>query len=133
MKDLTLAEHTMRCPIENCTARVTVRTDAGASPSRRHLEVVACSLVPVTSFVPAARKGYFSDVPPSVSYLCEVDPAPVHTAEITCSKRCLATLNAAESGAAEPPTCTSGVADSFELARQTQSPAMMRLLWTYGA
>ena len=44
----------------------------------------------------------------------------------------LPVMNAAESGAAEPVRCTSGVSDSLELARQTQSPAIMRLLWFYG-
>jgi hypothetical protein len=29
--------------------------------------------------------------------------------------------------------CTSGVSDALDLARQTQSPAMMRVLWFYSA
>jgi hypothetical protein len=133
MKKSELTQHTMRCPIQDCTASVTMRTDAEASPSRRHLEVVGCSLMPSTSFVPPARRAYFPDVPPSVSYLVEVDTAPVHSGELSCAKNCLAVLNAAEAGTTDPPRCTSGIADSFELARQTQSPAMMRILWTYGA
>jgi hypothetical protein len=133
MKERQITEHTMSCPLEGGTASLTVRTDAGAPASRRHLEVVTCSLLPFTPFVPPGRKGYFSDMPPSVSYLCEVDAAPVHSAEIRCTKPCLAVLNAAEAGAGEPLRCTSGIADSFELARQTQSPAIMWRLWTYGA
>jgi hypothetical protein len=47
--------------------------------------------------------------------------------------RCLAVLNAAEPDAAEPVRCTSGVNDGLELVRQTQSPAITRTLWFYGA
>lgn len=132
MKPLALTEHTVRCPLEDRTASLTVRTDPGGYPSRRHLDVTACSLRPSTSFVPAARSGYFSDVAPPVPYLCEVDPAPRHSFEIGCSRRCLAVLNAAEPGA-QPVRCTSGVSDALELARQTQSPALTRVLWFYSA
>jgi hypothetical protein len=40
-------------------------------------------------------------------------------------------MNAAEPGAAEPVRCSSGVSDGLELVRQTQNPAIARLLWTY--
>ncbi|HEX9631362.1 MAG TPA: hypothetical protein VGA02_02775 [Gemmatimonadales bacterium] len=134
MRRLALTQHTVRCPLaEDRTASLTVRTDPGGYPSRRHLGVTACSLLPSTSFVPPARSGYFSDVAPPVRYLCEVDPAPRHSPEVACPRRCLAVLNAAENGAAEPARCTSGVSDGLELARQTQSPAIMRLLWFYSA
>jgi len=133
MKQLALTQHTVRCPLEDRTASVTVRTDPGGYPSRRHLDVTACSLRPSTSFVPSARSGYFSDVAPPVSYLCEVDPGPRHSLEVACPRRCLAVLNAAEPGAAESARCTSGISDSLELARQTQSPAIMRLLWFFSA
>jgi hypothetical protein len=133
MKRLELTQHTVRCPLEDCTASLTVRTDRGGAPSRRHRDVAACSLLPSTSFVPPARSGYFSDVAPPVPYLCELDPAPHHLCEVTCSKRCLAVLNAAESGAGGSLRCTSGVSDAVELARQVQSPAMTRLLFLYSA
>jgi hypothetical protein len=133
MKDLALTRHTVRCPLEDRPASLTVRTDLEASPASRHREVVSCSLLPCASFVPPARKAFFADMPPSVSYLCEVDSTPIHASERACSRRCLAVLNAAERGAAETLRCTSGFADSVELVRQTQSPAVVRLLWTYGA
>jgi hypothetical protein len=132
MKRLALTQHTVRCPLEDRTASLTVRTDPGGYPSRRHLDVAACSLRPSTSFVPPARSGYFSDVAPPVPYLYEVDPAPRHSFEVACPRRCLAVLNAAEPGVAEPVRCTSGASDGLELARHTQSPAIMRLLWFYG-
>jgi hypothetical protein len=133
MKRLALTQHTVRCPLENLTASVTVRTDPAGYPSRRHRDVTACSLMPPTSFVPLARTGYFSDLAPPMSYRCEVESAPHHSSEVGCRKGCLAVLNAAEPGAAEPLRCTSGVGDSLELARQVQSPAITRLAWYHSA
>ena len=136
MKKLTLTQHTVRCPlgsrVGSRAATVTVRTNPGGYPSRRHVDVAACSLRPSAFFVPFARRGYFSDVAPPLSYLCGVDASPRHSSGVACAKRCLAVLNAAEAGA-EPIRCTSGVHDSLELARQTQSPAIMRCLWFYSA
>jgi hypothetical protein len=133
MKRLALTQHTVRCPLEDRTASLTVRTNPDGYPSRRHLDVTACSLLPSTPFVPTAPRGYFSDVAPPLSYLREVDPAPRHSSGVACPKRCLAVLNAAEPAAAEPLRCTSGVSDGLELARQTQSPAITRVLWFYSA
>jgi hypothetical protein len=132
MKRLAFTQQTVRCPLEDRTASLTVRTDPGGRPSRRHLEVTACSLLPSAPFVPPARSGYFSDLAPPVPYLCEVDAAPRQSLGVACQRRCLAVLNAAESGAAEPVRCTSGVNDGLELVRQTQSPTITRMLWFYG-
>jgi hypothetical protein len=131
MKPLTLTQHTIRCPLEDRTASLTVRTDPDGYPSRRHLDVAACSLVPSMPFVPRPRSGYFSDIAPPASYLCEADPTPRHAFKASCARPCLGVLNAAESRAAEPIRCTSGFSDGLELARQTLSPSMMRLLWFY--
>lgn len=125
MKRLTLTQHTVRCPLENCTASLTVRSDPDGYPSRRHLDVAACSLVPSMPFVPRPRTAYFSDIAPPASYLCDADPAPRHALKVSCARPCLRVLNAAEPGAAEP------VGDRRELARQTLSPGMLRLLWFY--
>jgi hypothetical protein len=132
MKKRTLTQHAVRCPLEARVASVTVRTNPGGYPSRRHLDVTACSLRPPAVFVPPARRGYFSDVAPPLSYLCGVDASARHSSGVACAKRCLAVLNAAEPGAARVG-CTSGVHDSLELARQTQSPAIMRCVWFYSA
>ena len=131
MKRLALTQHTMRCPLYDCSARLTVRTDSNGYPSRRHLDVTACSLLPSAPFVPPDRSAYFSDLEPPVPYTYEVNRAPRHSTEVACRKRCLPVLNAAECGAAEPVRCTSGVSDGLELARQTLSPAVTRLLWLY--
>ena len=133
MRRLALTQQTVRCPLDDRPASLTVRTDPDGGPSRRHRDVIACSLRPSTSFVVPARRGYFSDVAPPVSYLCEPTRSPRHSSKVECRRRCLAVLNAAEPGAAEPVRCTSGVNDALELARQTQSPGIMRLLWFHGA
>ena len=46
MKRLTFTKHTVQCPLENCTASLKVRSDLDGCPSRRHLDVAACSLMP---------------------------------------------------------------------------------------
>ena len=132
MKRLELTRHTVRCPLEHGTASLTVRTDPRGHPSRRHLHVMDCSLLPTASFTSPARSGFFSDLAPPLAYLHEIDSAPRHSLGVACPRRCLAVLNAAEPGA-EPGRCTSGVGDSLELARRTQRPAITRLLWLYGA
>lgn len=129
MKELT--QHTMRCPLEECAATVTVRTDPEGYPSRRHLDVTACSLRPSMSCVPVVRRAYFTDLAPLMSYICDLVANPCHSQEVACAKPCLRVLNAAEPGAAEPVRCTSGVSDGLELARQTLSQAAMRPLWFY--
>jgi len=127
---MEFTEHTMRCPLEKCSATVTVRTDPDGYPSSRHHDVTACSLRPSTSFVLPARRACLPDTAPPVSYVREADSTPYHTSTVECAKPCLAVLNAAEPGAA-PIRCTSGVADGLELIRQTQSPAITRVLWLY--
>jgi hypothetical protein len=131
MTPLEITHHTVRCPLGDSTADLSVSTAPGAAPSGRHRDVTACSLWPSTSFMPSLRRGYFADVAPPVSYLDEVGAEPCHAMQPACAKRCLAVLNAAEAGVTEPPRCTSGINDALELARLTQTPAMMRLLWFY--
>ena len=131
---LTATQHTVRCPVHDKPASVTVRSDGSASPSRRHVDVAACSLQPPTWSVAPARLAYFSDLCPPHPYLVEAGSAPVHSAEIACSRACLHVLNAAEAGAsAEPVRCTSGMSDGMELVRQTQSPALTRIMWHHSS
>lgn len=133
MRRLVATQHTVRCPLEDVTASVTVRTDPDACPSRRHRDVTACSLRPSTPLVPPPRIGHFADMAPPLSYVGEADSTPRHALGVACSRRCLWVLNAAEPGAAEPVRCTSGVSDALELTRRTHSPAITRVLWFYGA
>jgi hypothetical protein len=133
MKRPELTQHTVRCPLEDCTASLTVLTDPDGYPSRRHRDVAACSLRPSTPFVLPTRHRYFPDAMPPASYLCDVDATPRHSPDLACARRCLAVLNAAEPGAREPVRCASGVSDGLELIRATQSPAVTRLLYFYSA
>jgi hypothetical protein len=120
MKRLVTTEHTVRCPLEDCAATVTVRSDPDAAPSRRHRDVLGCSLRPPAPYVPPATLGYFADVAPPVSYVRDVAPGPCHAQEPACSKVCLGVLNAAEPGAGDP-------GDSVH------DLVMKRLLWIYGS
>jgi hypothetical protein len=119
----------MRCPLEECSATMTVRTDPESYPSRRYRDVTACSLRPSTSLVRPVRRAYFADVAAPISYIRDVEATPRHPSGVACAKPCLRVLNAAESGAAEPVRCTSGVSDGLELVRQTASPGLTRVLW----
>ena len=57
-----------------------------------------------------------------------------HLVEFACTKPCLFVLNAAESApGVEPIRPVSGTSDALELARQTQGPAIARLMWYHGA
>lgn len=130
---LTLTRHTVRCPENDCGAVVAVHTAPVVAPSRRHVDVIACSLMPATLLAPFARKAYFPDLAPPEPYLAGVERAPRHSENVACSKHCLLVLNAAESRpGAEPIRCTSGTSDALELVRQTQGPAITRLMWFYG-
>jgi hypothetical protein len=129
MKLWGLTQHTVRCPLDDGMASVTVRTDLDAAPSRRHRDVTACSLQPSTPVVLPARQAYFADVAPPMPFPYEIDGIPRHATGITCGKPCLAVLNAAESGPAEPVRPTSGVSDGLELVRRTRGPAMAQVVW----
>jgi hypothetical protein len=73
MERPALTQHTLRCPKYDCGADLTVRTDAGAPPSRRHLDVVSCSLLPSASLRPPTRTAYFAGMDPAVPYLSGSD------------------------------------------------------------
>jgi hypothetical protein len=125
-KRLTLTAQTVRCPLDGGTASMAVATDLDAAPSRRYRDVAACSLRPATPYVEASRIAYFADIVPILSYV-GADPRPCHPGAVACSKPCLDTLNAAEPGSLLDST--SG--DALELARHTQTPSMMRVLWSF--
>src|SRR5689334_4146663 len=129
MKRLEVTEHSVCCPLEGRTANVAVRTNPDGHPSRRYLEVASCSLLPSALVVPCPRKVYFADVAPPMSYVREVDSTPRHSARPACPRSCLGVLNVAEAGAPDPRRCTASFGDSLDMARQTQSPGVMRLLW----
>jgi hypothetical protein len=89
MKQRAITQHTLRCPLYDCTARVTVRTDFNGCPSRRHSDVLSCSLLPSMAFVPPAANAYFPDMEPPEPYTHKIYPTPLHSTELACPKRCL--------------------------------------------
>jgi hypothetical protein len=124
----------MRCPVHDCRVDLAVRTDPAAHPPRRYVDVTVCSLLSGPRVGPAPRAGYFPGVSPYLPYLCEVNPAPSYSEAPACARYCLGVLNAAEGfPPARPLHCMSGISDALELARQTQSPAMMRRVWLHNA
>lgn len=128
---LTLTPQAVRCPVNDCPATLAVRTDSIAHAGRRFVDVTACSLLPATSLAQPARTAYFPD---GEAYIYDDSQAPRHSTEVACPKRCLPVLNVAETCFAGMPIGrVSGAGDSLELARQTQSPAMMRQLWFHNA
>jgi hypothetical protein len=130
----TLTRQSMRCPVHDCRVDLAVRTDSAPHPHRRYVDVMGCSLFQGVAANPAPRTGYFPGVSPYLPFLYEVNPAPHYADEPACAKRCLGVLNAAEGyPSARPLHCMSGTSDALELARQTQSPRMMRQVWFHNA
>lgn len=132
MRRRTMTHHAVRCPVHGSLASLEVRTDPDSAPSCRHRDVAACSLLAQPPSAAFAPSGYFSDLPAPVSYRRSADSTPRHSTKVRCSKACLDVLNAAEAGPGETPRCSSGVSDALELVRQTQGPAMARVLWMHG-
>src|SRR5262245_1524399 len=59
-----LVSRSVRCPLHDCRAEVTVRIDPDAAPLRGHADVVACSLVSGAAVALPARTAYLPDSPP---------------------------------------------------------------------
>src|SRR5215813_1806621 len=96
--DMELTQHTMRCPLEECSATVTVRKDPDGYSSSRHLDVTARSLRPSTSSVLPARRAHLPDATPPVSYVREADPTPYHSLPVECAKPLLGGLECRQAG-----------------------------------
>src|SRR4029453_12385959 len=71
MKRLVITRHTMRCPLDEATATLAVRTNPTGAPSRRYRDVVSCSLRPPTPYMPLPMIGYVPELPPPLSYFRE--------------------------------------------------------------
>jgi hypothetical protein len=89
MKQRAITQHTLRCPLYDCTASLTVRTDFNGCVSARHLDVLSCSLLPSMAFVPSAANAYFPDMEPPEPYTHNIYPTPLHSTGLACRKRCL--------------------------------------------
>jgi hypothetical protein len=124
-----LTQETLRCPLHDCRATVTVRTNPHAGAGRRYLAVAGCSLHPPAQHAPPARVAHFADFGPGQSYLCDACEPPRLLEGVPCGKHCLVALNAAE---ARPQSLEPLHGDAWELGRRMQPPGVTRALWLNG-
>ena len=131
---LPLVSRNVRCPLHDCQAEVTVRTDPDAHPRQRYAEVVACSLLSDAAVALPERRAYLPDSPPCEIVLEAVRAYPIHAAEVSCRQPCVFVLNAAAASVTpQPLACASGVSDGFDLMRQADRLATgCQLLWYSG-
>jgi hypothetical protein len=126
-----LVSRDVRCPLHECQAEVTVRTDPEARPGR-HVEVVACSLLSDAVGLPE-RRAYLPDSPPSEVVLEPARAYPLHTPGISCRQPCVFALDASATVTPQPLRCASGACDALDLMRQAdQRAAGSPSLW-YGS
>ncbi len=130
-QQLPVTAQRVRCPLHDCPAAVTVRTDPRAHAHRRYVEVTACSLLSEPAVALPEHTAYLPDSPPYAVRLEAARSYPVYTAEISCPQRCVFVLNeAAPSLAPRPLDCTSGASDGIDLVRQAVGhPTAYQLLW----
>lgn len=129
---LPVTSQSVRCPLHDCQARVTVRTDPGAHADRQYLEITACSLLSDAAIGLPEHSTYLPDGPPFKVRLEAASAYPVY-ADVSCAQPCVFVLNeAAPSVAPRPLECTSGASDGIDLVRQAvRKPTASQLLW-YG-
>jgi hypothetical protein len=128
---LPVTSQSVRCPLHDCQADVTVRTDAGARSDRRYVEIAGCSLLADAAIGLPERTAYLPDAPPCKVLLESASPHPVYTTEVACRQSCVFVLNAAApSVAPKPLECASGTSDGIDLMRQVaRDETGSRLLW----
>jgi hypothetical protein len=124
-----LTQETLRCPLHDCRATVTVRTNPHAGAGRRYLAVAGCSLHPTSPHAPPARVAHFADFGPAQSYLCDACEPPRLADGVPCAKPCLVALNA---GDIRPQFLEPLHGDAWELGRRTQPAGVTRALWLNG-
>ena len=121
-QQLPIVSRDVRCPLHDCQAEVTVRTDPDAPSRRQYVDVVGCSLMSDPAFELPERRAYLADAP-SCSVLLETATThPVYATGVSCRQPCRFVLNAAAlSVAPKPLACASGASDAIELMRQASS------------
>ena len=130
---LTLARHTMHCPLHDCQATIVVRTNSLTHPRRQYVDVTACSLHPETPVTLPERIGSVPDTSYDTLYPQAPGRYPHYPLKIPCRKNCLAILNkGADSCAIQPVCCTSEASHGPYLAQQaTHNSVMTQALWFY--
>jgi len=128
---LELRCESLRCPLHDCHADVSVRTDPHARSRQQYVDVAACSLLADSAIGLPERTGYLADAP---QYKVRLEPAashPVYVADVSCRQPCVFVLNeTAVSAPSKPLTCASGASDGIDLVRQALGkPTSSQLLW----
>ena len=124
-----LAQETLRCPLYDSRATVSLRTDPHACAGRRYRDVAGCSLLPPPRYTPPTRMAGLSEVASWPAYPCGVVEPPALTEPAACSKSCVTALNAAEVGLPPLAPLHGG---AWDLASRTQPPRIMRAMLMSG-
>lgn len=97
-----MTSHTVRCPLHACSAKVAVYTRQRPHNRPRFVDVVSCSFLPHTRTPGVQRRIAVPDFPTNIyawEPVSDASEAPV----VSCSKRCLGTLAAAQACRPLPP------------------------------
>ena len=131
---LPVVARSVRCPLHDGQAHITVRRDPHAPARERYVEVTRCSLQSDLAVALPAHTEYLPDSPPYQVVLETATTHPVFAPGVSCSQRCVSVLNAATPAVTpQPLACSSGVSDAIELMRQAGAPTKgSRLSWYAG-
>ena len=130
---LEITHQSVRCPLHDCQAQVTVRTDPTDRSRRPYVSVTGCSLLSDAAITLPERTAYLWDGPPYEVRMDVASSHPVYGAEPSCPQHCVFALNEAEASAGpqpQPVLSPSVSNDAIELSRQVvRNPRISRLLW----
>ena len=131
---LPIVARDVRCPVHDCQAAVTVRTDPDAPSREQYVDVVGCSLMSDAAFGLPEHRAYLPDAPTCSVLLETATTHPIYATGVSCRQACRFVLNVSALSVAPPPlACASGVSDAIELMRQADPRGTdSRLLWYSG-
>lgn len=130
-RSLPIVTRSVRCPLNDSPAIVSVRTRPNAPSRRQYVDVAGCSLLSDVAVALPERRAYLADAPACSVLMERATTHPVYDVDVSCSQRCVGVLNAAATSVAPRPlACVSGVSDAIELMRQVDARCSdSRLLW----
>jgi hypothetical protein len=121
-RSLPIVARDVRCPLHDCQAEVSVRTDPHARARAEYVDVVGCSLLSDAAIGLPALRAYLPDTPPCEIVVETAKRHPVYASGVSCRQPCRFVLNAAAlSVAPQPLACASGASDAIDLIRQADS------------
>ena len=87
-RSLPIVARDVRCPLHDCQAEVTVRTDPDAPSRDQYVDVVGCSLLSDAAIGLPARRAYLPDTPPCEVVVETARSYPVYATEVSCRQPC---------------------------------------------